>query len=267
MNKLSYRENLVVNSTFYVGRGLAEAYLRNISLQMQLTDDVYSTPWECAKEVGFSYDIWKGVFFRGVRGITPKIVDIPTEKWIGSYLTKLPGIWQSFFSNTIGATLTLVFGYPLDVHIIKLINEWENMRQDNLKLNDDDHVNKRWIDRICDNYSGLGAAWARMMVYFSVFHLLYMGMEWGLPSKSHEMRLLKRFILELGADMAAYPLGTIQRTQVVEKKSLMEAIEKNKEEREFYRSYHWHFCISLGVVLIGFGAFKLKRVYTGVRCK
>lgn len=266
MSNFSHNGYSVIDSSIYVARGLAEAYVRNICLQMQLTENVYTTPVDCAKEVGSSYELWRGIFFRSLRGITPKIVDIPTEDWIASYLTKLPGLWQSFFSNTIGATLTLVVGYPLDVHIIKLINEWESLKESDLNLQEEGESGGL-IDQILDRYRGLGAAWARMMVYFSVYHLLYLGMEYTAPSKSNELGLLRRFILELGADIASYPFGAVQRTQVVEKISFVEAFEENKKNEKFWYSYPWHFSISLGVVLIGLGAAKLKNVYTDSSCK
>jgi len=270
MTVLSHRENLLLDGTLYLARVSGEAFLRNISLRMQLTEDVYETPWECAKAVGGSTGLWKGNLIRGVRCIPPTLIDRAVEDWVQSFVTNISGTWQSFLSTSIGTTLSLSLVYPLDGYLIKLIYQLD-FRRDYDACREQDLQGKGWV-RYCTTvskiYRGYLAACGRMIVYFTVYHLLYASLDYGSPSGTYRIEIFKRFLSALGADILSYPLDTINRIQVVENLRFRDAYRKCRKDRSsgFYHSYKWHFCISIGVMLISIGTERLRKMYINSRC-
>lgn len=269
MTELSYRENFLVDTTLSLAAVALVAPLRTVNLKMQLTKGVYNNPWHCAKELGFS-SLWKGNLWRCVRFFPSRIIDITTEERIPSLLSNIPGVWQSILSSILGSTLSLALVYPIDVHMIRLINKMDPNEVDEEKIPDESDDEKELVFDLSD-YAGFRGSVARMVVYFLSYYLLNSIMEYSLPSRIPKMEgMLLRFYLQLGADWLSYPLDTISRVQVTKKISFMEAYKDVKEDglyEGFYHSYKWNFCISFLGMLIGLSAGEIKRMYTNFRCK
>jgi len=260
MSNLSYRENFIVDSTLSMAAVALVAPLRTVNLRMQLTKDKYDSPLDCIQELGFS-SLWKGNMWRCVRLIPSRIIDITTEERLPFLLRNIPGVWQTIFSSILGSTLSLALVYPIDVHLIKLINKMGPVD----KSDEDEEI---FFDL---SYIGFPAAVARMVAYYSSYYLLHWILKYSFPSRINNMDGIQLgFYLQLGADCLSYPLDTISRVQVTKEKSFKQAFNWCKEEgfnEGFYHSYKWNFCISLFGMLVSLGAVKLKTFYTSMRCK
>jgi len=270
MSEVSNLENFFVDTTISMTAGLVGAPLRTVNLRMQLNDkDRYLSPLHCAKSLGYS-SLWKGNLWRCARFFPSRMIDITTEERLSSLLKNFPGLWQNVLSSILGSTLSLALVYPIDVYLIKLIGnmkEVDEMAVDEVKSgpgfdDDDESISP------CFDYTGFPVSVGRMAVYWSSYYLLYSAMEYSLPSRIGTMDgVLLTFFLQLGADLASYPLDAICRVQVARNKSVFEAFELCKEEGLFYHSYKWNFCISFFGMLISMGASEFKKMYTSIRCK